>query len=117
MTTVLSKLKSKIGKKLTSLKIPKSFSSEEEYMEKLFSSKNLKEIEASLSPKDLLELKKRIIIYRIKKLRNEAAKKIQKMWNKYLTKLKIHELSHHLTGCYTVYLPFNGMTFAFIKIF
>ena len=117
MTTVLSKLKSKISKKLTSLTSTIYVSSDEEYIEKLFSTKNIKEIESSLGPKDLLELKKKIIIYRIKKLRNESAIKIQKMWNKYLNKLNIHKLSHHLSGCYTIYLASKGKTRVFIKIF
>jgi len=117
MTTVLSKLKSKISKKLTSLTSTIYVSFDEEYIEKLFSTKNIKEIESSLGPKDLLELKKKIIIYRIKKLRNESAIKIQKMWNKYLNKLNIHKLSHHLSGCYTIYLASKGKTRVFIKIF
>ena len=116
MTTALSNLKTKICKKIKSLTLTKS-NFDDDYLEKLFSSKNLKEIEASLSPKDLLELKKRIIIYRIKKFRNESAIKIQKMWNKYINKLSIHKLAHHLTGCYTIYLESKGRTKVFIKIF
>ena len=116
MTTALSNLKTKISKKIKSLTLTKS-NFDDDYLEKLFSSKNLKEIEASLSPKDLLELKKRIIIYRIKKFRNESAIKIQKMWNKYINKLSIHKLAHHLTGCYTIYLEPKGRTKVFIKIF
>ena len=116
MTTALSNLKKKISKKIKSLTLTKS-NFDDDYLEKLFSSKNLKEIEASLSPKDLLELKKRIIIYRIKKFRNESAIKIQKMWNKYINKLSIHKLAHHLTGCYTIYLESKGRTKVFIKIF
>ena len=116
MTTALSNLKTKISKKIKSLTLTKS-NFDDDYLEKLFSSKNLKEIEASLSPKDLLELKKRIIIYRIKKFRNESAIKIQKMWNKYINKLSIHKLAHHLTGCYTIYLESKGRTKVFIKIF
>ena len=116
MTTALSNLKTKISKKIKSLTLTKS-NFDDDYLEKLFSSKNLKEIEKSLSPKDLLELKKRIIIYRIKKFRNESAMKIQKMWNKYINKLSIHKLAHHLTGCYTIYLESKGRTKVFIKIF
>ena len=116
MTTALSNLKTKISKKIKSLTLTKS-NFDDDYLEKLFSSKNLKEIEASLSTKDLLELKKRIIIYRIKKFRNESAIKIQKMWNKYINKLSIHKLAHHLTGCYTIYLESKGRTKVFIKIF
>ena len=116
MTTALSNLKTKISKKIKSLTLTKS-NFDDDYLEKLFSSKNLKEIEASLSPKDLLELKKRIIIYRIKKFRNESAIKIQKMWNKYVNMLSIHKLAHHLTGCYTIYLESKGRTKVFIKIF
>ena len=116
MTTALSNLKTKISKKIKSLTLTKS-NFDDDYLEKLFSSKNLKEIEASLSSKDLLELKKRIIIYRIKKFRNESAIKIQKMWNKYINKLSIHKLAHHLTGCYTIYLESKGRTKVFIKIF
>ena len=107
MTTVLTNLKTKLSKKLKSLTLTKP-NFDDDYLEKLFSSKNLKEIELSLSPKEILELKKRIIIYRIKKLRNESALLIQKMWNKYMNKLKIHKLSHHLTGCYTLYLEPKG---------
>ena len=116
MTTAPLNLKTKISKKIKSLTLTKS-NFDDDYLEKLFSSKNLKEIEASLSPKDLLELKKRIIIYRIKKFRNESAIKIQKMWNKYINKLSIHKLAHHLTGCYTIYLESKGRTKVFIKIF
>ena len=116
MTTVLTNLKAKLSKKLKSLTLTKP-NFDDDYLEKLFSSKNLKEIEKSLSPKDLLELKKRIIIYRIKKLRNESALLIQKMWNKYINKLKIHKLSHHLTGCYTLYLEPKGKTKVFIKVY
>ena len=116
MTTALSNLKTKISKKIKSLTLTKS-NFDDDYLEKLFSSKNLKEIEKSLSPKDLLELKKRIIIYRIKKFRNESAIKIQKMWNKYVNMLSIHKLAHHLTGCYTIYLESKGRTKVFIKIF
>ena len=116
MTTAPSNLKTKISKKIKSLTLTKS-NFDDDYLEKLFSSKNLKEIEKSLSPKDLLELKKRIIIYRIKKFRNESAIKIQKMWNKYINKLSIHKLAHHLTGCYTIYLESKGRTKVFIKIF
>ena len=116
MTTVLTNLKTKLSKKLKSLTLTKP-NVDDDYLEKLFSSKNLKEIELSLSPKDLLELKKRIIIYRIKKLRNESALLIQKMWNKYMNKLKIHKLSHHLTGCYTLYLEPKGKTKVFIKVY
>ena len=117
MSTVLSKLRAKIGKHLVSLKTTKSYSSDEQFLEQLFLSKNLKEIEASLSAKELIDLKKKIIIYRIKKIRNESALKIQNMWNKYMNKIYIHKLYHHLTGCYTVYLTSKCMTKAFIKIF
>ena len=116
MTTVLTNLKTKLSKKLKSLTLTKP-NFDDDYLEKFFSSKNLKEIELSLSPKDLLELKRRIIIYRIKKLRNESALLIQKMWNKYMNKLKIHKLSHHLTGCYTLYLEPKGKTKVFIKVY
>ena len=116
MTTVLTNLKTKLSKKLKSLTLTKP-NFDDDYLENFFSSKNLKEIELSLSPKDLLELKKRIIIYRIKKLRNESALLIQKMWNKYMNKLKIHKLSHHLTGCYTLYLEPKGKTKVFIKVY
>ena len=116
MTTVLSNLKN-IGKKLTSLTSIRSNLFSEKSIEKLISNKNLKEIELSMNSKDLLELKKRIIIYRIKKLRNDSALLIQKMWGKYLKKLNIHKLAHHLTGCYTVSISSKGRTKAFIKIF
>jgi hypothetical protein len=116
MTTVLSNLKN-IGKKLTPLTSIRSNLFSEKSIEKLISNKNLKEIELSMNSKDLLELKKRIIIYRIKKLRNDSALLIQKMWGKYLKKLNIHKLAHHLTGCYTVSISSKGRTKAFIKIF
>jgi hypothetical protein len=119
MTTVLSNFSSikKIGKNLTRLNSDKSCFFSEKTIEKLFSSQNLTEIESSLKPNELLELKKSIIIYKIKKIRNESALKIQKMWNKYIKKLTVHKLAHHLTGCYTVSIPAKGMTRAFIKIF
>ena len=120
MSTVLTKIKTKFSKKLTPLKTSKSYIFNDQYLQQLFSSENtkeIKEIESSLNTKDLLELKKRIIIYRIKQLRNQSALRIQKMWNKYINKIKIHKLSHHLTGCYTIYLASKGMTKAFIKIF
>ena len=50
MTTALSNLKTKISKKIKSLTLTKS-NFDDDYLEKLFSSKNLKEIEKSLSPK------------------------------------------------------------------
>ena len=117
MSTVLNSFKS-LHKKITSFST-KSNKFTEQFLEKLFSSKNanLKELEKSYKPEELLELKKRIIIYRIKKLRNEAALKIQKMWEKYTNKLIVHQLAHHLTGCYTVTTDSKGMTKAFIKIF
>ena len=119
MTTVLSNFSSikKIGKNLTRLNSDKSCFFSEKTIEKLFSSQNLTEIESSLKPNELLELKMSIIIYKIKKIRNESALKIQKMWNKYIKKLTVHKLAHHLTGCYTVSIPAKGMTRAFIKIF
>ena len=116
MTTVLSNIK-KIGNKLSPLKSIKSLLFSENAIEKLFSYQNLSEIESSLNKKDLFELKKRIIIYKIKKIRNESALKIQKMWGNYIQKLNIHKLAHHLTGCYTVSIPAKGRTKAFIKIF
>ena len=116
MTTVLTNIK-EIGKNLTSLKSIKSRLFSEQTIEKLFSSQKLTELESSLNQQDLFELKKSIIIYKIKKIRNESALKIQKMWNNYIKKLTIHKLAHHLTGCYTVSIPAKGMTRAFIKIF
>ena len=117
MSTVLSTIKS-LQKKINSFS-SKSNLFNEQFLEKLFSIKNLnlKEIENSFNPKELLELKKSIIIYRIKKIRNESALKIQKMWEKYITKIKVHKLAHHLTGCYTVTTDSKGMTKAFIKIY
>ena len=119
MTTVLSNFSSikKIGKNLTSLNSTKSCLFSEKAIEKIFSSQNLENIESSLNKTELFELKRSIIIYKIKKIRNESALKIQKMWNNYIKKLTIHKLTHHLTGCYTVSIPAKGMTRAFIKIF
>ena len=116
MTTVLLKL-SEIKKKLIPLSAIKANLFTEKNFEKFFSSNNLKEIESSFTPKDLLELKKNIIIHRIKKARKDAVAKIQQMWYKYKLKLKIHKLAHHLTGCYTVSIAPKGKTVAYIKIF
>ena len=117
MSTVLSTLKS-FQEKITSFS-KRSNRFTEQFLEKLFSSKNInfKELEKAYNPSELLELKKGIIIYRIKKLRNESAIKIQKMWEKYLNKINVHKLAHHLTGCYTITTESKGMTKVFIKIF
>ena len=118
MSTVLSKLKAKISQKLTDLKENKRANLfDEQYIENLLSSKNFEEIESSLNIKTLLELKKSIILYKIKKIRNQSALMIQKMWNRYINKLYIHKLSHHLSGCYSIYLDSKGRTKISIKIF
>ena len=75
----------------------------EQNIEELFSNMNTDEIESLYSnKKELLELKQKIIIYRIKKLRNESALKIQKMWSRYTIRLKAHKIAHHVRGCYTI---------------
>ena len=116
MTTVLSKPKGKHrrAKTVQTSIIPKN---DEKTIEELLSKKNETEIESLYGKKDLLELKRKIIINRIKKLRNESALKIQALWTKYKLSLKVHKLAHKVRGCYTIYPEIQNVCKMHIKIF
>ena len=89
MTTVLLKL-SEIKKKLIPLSAIKANLFTEKNFEKFFSSNNLKEIESSFTPKDLLELKKKEwnISYNLK---NDVKPELQKkLFEIYLVQLGNH---------------------------
>ena len=90
----------------------------EQNIEELLSNKNFDQIESLYSNKKvLLELKQKIIIYRIKKLRNESALRIQKMWNRYTISLKAHKIAHRVRGCYTISPDIRNVCKIYIKIF
>lgn len=116
MITVVEQSKV-IHKRMKSLQPYKKKEYIEQSIEELLFSKNIEEIESSHNKKDLLELKRKIIIYRIKKLRNESALKIQKMWNIYQIRLKAHKIAHHVQGCYTISPDLKNACKIYIKIF
>ena len=116
MITVVEQSKV-IHKRMKSLQTYKKKEYIEQSIEELLFSKNIDEIESSYNKKDLLELKRKIIIYRIKKLRNESALKIQKMWNIYQIRLKAHKIAHHVQGCYTISPDLKNACKIYIKIF
>lgn len=66
---------------------------------------------------ELFELKKRIMILKIIKTRNESAKKIQDNYRKHILYLSIHKKAHHVNGCYTISPSINNVTRMDIKIF
>lgn len=107
-----------IHKRIKSFQPPKSKDFTEQNIEELLSKKNTEDIEPLYkNKKELLELKHKIIVYRIKKLRNESASKIQKMWNRYVIRLKVHKLAHHVRGCYTISPDIRCACKIYIKIF
>ena len=106
-----------IHKRMKSLEPHKKKEYIEQNIEELLSSKKIYENESLYNKKDLLELKRKIIIYRIKKLRNESALKIQKMWNIYQIRLKTHKIAHHVQGCYTISPDLKSACKIYIKIF
>ena len=120
ITDIVSSSPRKKGnhKRTKSFQSPKIKDYTEQNIEELFSNKNTDEIESLYSNKKvLLELKQKIIIYRIKKLRNESALKIQKMWNRYTIRLRAHILAHHVRGCYTISPEIKNACKIYIKIF
>lgn len=114
MTTALPKIQCKRTKPNKPLKT-KAFT--EEKIEELFSKANGDEIESLYSEEELLNLKQKLLIHRIKELRNNSALKIQSMWNKYQTRLKVHKIAHHVQGCYTISPNIKNVTKVSIKIF
>ena len=114
MNTVLSQLHKKKNKSFQTLKT-KEYT--EQVIEEIISTMKEGQIESYYSKQDLLLLKAKIIIYRIKKMRNDSALKIQKMWNKYQTRLKVHKIAHHVRGCYTISPSIKNITKISIKIF
>ena len=114
MTTALTKFQQKKNKSNQPPKI-KNFT--EENIEELISKANGGEIESLYSEEELLNIKQKLLIYRIKQLRNNSALKIQSIWNRYLTRLKVHKTAHHVQGCYTISPSIKNVTKVSIKIF
>ena len=121
MTTVLPNSNTKkqtFRKRTKTVKIQKSKEYTETMIEKLLSTNsNQTQIESLYNKKDLLELKNKILIYRIKKLRNESALKIQTIWKKKKMKLMAHILAHKVRGCYTICPKTQNACKMYIKIF
>ena len=116
MNTVITK--SKINSKRTkSIQMPNATEKKIKNLEELMSMKNEKEIESLFNEKDIIELKRNILIYRIKKYRNDSARKIQNLWRYYKLRPKIHKLSHHVKGCYTIYPEENNALKMYVKIY
>ena len=65
----------------------------------------------------LFDIKKRIIILKILKARNDSAKKIQTNYNNHKLYLLVHIIAHHVSGCYTVSPSLNNISKINIKIF
>ena len=116
MTTVLPNSKIPI-KRTKTLEVRKAKEYSEKMIEALISSGNEAEIESIYNKKELFALKQKIIIYRIKKLRNESALKIQNMWAKYKLRLFIHKLAHKVRGCYTIYPERKDALNMYLKIY
>ena len=116
MTTVLSNSKTSI-KRTKTLQVRNAKEYSEKMIESLISVGNESEIESIYNKKDLLTLKQKILIYRIKKLRNDSALKIQNMWEKYKLRLFTHKLAHKVKGCYTIYPERKDALTMYIKIF
>ena len=116
MTTVISKPKCN-HQSTKALQTSIFLENDKKTIEELLSEKNETEIESLYDKKDLLELKRRIIINRIKKLRNESALKIQALWSKNKLRLKVHKLAHKVKGCYIVYPEIQNSCSMWIKIF
>ena len=119
MNTVLPKSKA-VRRRTKSFQIRRKEEISIVNIENLISKNNKEEedeIESLYTKKDLFELKNKILIYRIKKLRNDSALKIQNMWNKYKIRFKVHKLSHKVRGCYTIYPEIKNACKMYIKIF
>ena len=114
MTTALTKIECK---KTKSNKPPKTKAFTEENIEELISKANGGELELLYSEEELLKIKQKLLIHRIKQLRNNSALKIQTMWNRYQTRLKVHKTAHHVQGCYTISPNIKNVTKVSIKIF
>ena len=85
-------------------------------MQQIHKSKNI--IVNFLKQKNtLFDLKKRIIILKIVKTRNDSAKKIQINYNKHKLYLLVHIIAHHVSGCYTISPSLENITKIDIKIF
>ena len=116
MTTALSNSKIPI-KKTKTLEVRNAKEYSEKMIESIISSGNEAEIESIYNKKEILALKQKILIYRIKKLRNDSALKIQNMWNKYKLRLFVHKLAHKVRGCYSIYPERKDALKMYIKIF
>ena len=114
MTAVLTKI---MHKRIKSLQPSKIKEYTEQNLEELISTINEKEIESLYNNQELLYLKQRLLVHRIRQLRNSSALKIQGMWNRYLTRLKVHKLAHRVRGCYTISPSVKNVTKIYIKIF
>jgi len=114
MTTALLKIEYKKDK---SNKPPKTKVFTEENIEDLISKTNEGELESLYSEEELLNIKQKLLIHRIKQLRNNSALKIQSMWNRCQTRLKVHKTAHHVQGCYTISPNIQNVTKVSIKIF
>jgi hypothetical protein len=114
MTAVLTKIMHKRVKSLQPSSI-KEYT--EQNIEELISTINEKEIESLYNNQELLYLKQRLLVHRIRQLRNDSALKIQEMWNRYKTRLKVHKLAHRVRGCYTISPSVKNVTKIYIKIF
>ena len=114
MTAVLTKIMHKRVKSLQPINV-KEYN--ELNLEELISAINEKEIELLYNNQELLYLKQKLLIHRIRQLRNASALKIQGMWDRYLTRLKVHKLAHHVHGCYTISPSVKNVTKISIKIF
>ena len=116
MTTVPSKTKV-IHRRTQSHQIKNIEGIENINIENLLIDNKENEIKSLYNKKELLELKHKILIYRIKKLRNESALKIQNIWSKYRMRIKVQSLCHKVSGCYTVYPEAINACKMYIKIF
>ena len=114
MTAVLTKI---MHKRIKSLQPSKIKEYTDQNLEELISTINEKEIESLYNNQELLYLKQRLLVHRIRQLRNASALKIQGMWNRYLTRLKVHKLAHRVRGCYTISPSVKNVTKIYIKIF
>lgn len=114
MTAVLTKI---IHKRVKSLQPASIKECTEQNLEDLISTINEKEIESLYNNQELLYLKQRLLVHRIKQLRNDSALKIQGMWNRYQTRLKVHKLAHRVRGCYSISPNVKNVTKMHIKIF
>lgn len=117
ITTVPQAGKKTIHKRTQSIQLPKTKDFDEQNIEELLAKDNTDNIESLYSGKELLELKKKLIIYRIKKMRNDSALKIQKMWNRYLIRLQAHKIAHKVRACYTISPEKRNVCHIYIKIY